>query len=119
MYQHTVIIIFKTLKYNLLVMCPCRWFWVTFGTTLYWTKRFWVCTRRHLNRPLLIVFCQVMEWHKKLEVAQLLEMRLNREVVIQKKEIKYLKNVIEEKERSISALEDDLIQESKVRPLTH
>ncbi|KAL2094036.1 hypothetical protein ACEWY4_011348 [Coilia grayii] len=57
---------------------------------------------------------KVMEWHKKLEAAQLLEMRLNREVAIQKKEITYLKNVIEEKEQSIGALEDDLIQESKL-----
>ncbi|XP_062402856.1 centrosomal protein of 290 kDa [Sardina pilchardus] len=57
---------------------------------------------------------KVIEWHRKLEEARLLELKSNREVSIQREEIKYLKTVIEEQERSISALEDDLNKDSKI-----
>ncbi|XP_048112318.1 centrosomal protein of 290 kDa [Alosa alosa] len=57
---------------------------------------------------------KVIEWHRKLEEARLLELKSNREVSIQREEIKYLKTVIEEQERSISALEDDHIKDSKI-----
>ncbi|XP_031417585.1 centrosomal protein of 290 kDa [Clupea harengus] len=57
---------------------------------------------------------KVIEWHKKLEESRLLEMKRSREVGIQKEEIRYLRNVVEEQERSISALEDDHIQERKL-----
>lgn len=55
------------------------------------------------------------EWHKKLEEARLQELRKNRELVAQREEIKYLKNLVAEQERSISGLEEELVQQSNVK----
>uniref|UniRef100_A0A8C5G5K4 Centrosomal protein of 290kDa coiled-coil region domain-containing protein n=1 Tax=Gouania willdenowi TaxID=441366 RepID=A0A8C5G5K4_GOUWI len=53
---------------------------------------------------------KVTEWHKKMEEARLQELRKGRELVVQKEEIKYLKNLVEEQERTIRALEEDIVQ---------
>lgn len=58
---------------------------------------------------------QVSEWHKKLEEARLQELRKNRELVARREEIKYLKNLVVEQERSISSLEEDLVQQNNVK----
>lgn len=58
---------------------------------------------------------QVAEWHKKLEEARLHELRRGRELVIQKEEIRHLKNVVEEQERTICMLEEDNVQQHTVR----
>lgn len=57
---------------------------------------------------------QVIEWHKKLEEVRLLEMRQNREINTQREEIKYLKNIVAEQERTISSQEEELVQQNNV-----
>lgn len=64
----------------------------------------------HRLRPV-----QVSEWHKKLEEARLQELRKNRELMAQREEIKYLKNLVAEQERSISNLEEELVQQNNVK----
>lgn len=65
--------------------------------------------------PQLITFKQVTEWHKKMEEARLQELRKARELVVQKEEIRYLKNLVEEQERTIRSLEEDIVQQNTVR----
>ncbi|XP_037307822.2 centrosomal protein of 290 kDa isoform X2 [Pungitius pungitius] len=55
---------------------------------------------------------KVTEWHKKMEEARLQELRKGRELVVQKEEIRYLKNLVEEQERTISSLEEDIVQQN-------
>ncbi|XP_073798224.1 centrosomal protein of 290 kDa isoform X14 [Danio rerio] len=57
---------------------------------------------------------KVSEWHKKLEDVRLLEMRQSRELNTQKEEIKYLKNCVAEQERTISGLEEELVQQNNL-----
>ncbi|XP_053361677.1 centrosomal protein of 290 kDa isoform X3 [Clarias gariepinus] len=57
---------------------------------------------------------KVSEWHKKLEEARLQELRKNRELVAQREEIKYLKNMVAEQESSISRLEEELVQQNNL-----
>ncbi|XP_034628260.1 centrosomal protein of 290 kDa isoform X1 [Trachemys scripta elegans] len=56
---------------------------------------------------------KVIEWHMKMEELRLQELKLNRELVKQKEEIKYLNNIISEYERTISNLEEEIVQQSK------
>lgn len=60
-------------------------------------------------------FKQVTQWHKKMEEARLQELRKGRDLVIQKEEIKYLKNLVEEQEQIISSLEKDIVEQNMVR----
>ncbi|XP_016425169.1 centrosomal protein of 290 kDa isoform X1 [Sinocyclocheilus rhinocerous] len=55
---------------------------------------------------------KVSEWHKKLEEVRLLEMRQSRELGAQREEIKYLKNIVAQQERTISGLEEELVQQN-------
>lgn len=61
---------------------------------------------------------QVMEWHKKMEEIRLQELRSARELMVQKEENQYLKNLVAEQERSISSLEQDVVQQNMVRMKT-
>ncbi|XP_053883594.1 centrosomal protein of 290 kDa isoform X1 [Malaclemys terrapin pileata] len=56
---------------------------------------------------------KVIEWHMKMEELRLQELKLTRELVKQKEEIKYLNNIISEYERTISNLEEEIVQQSK------
>ncbi|XP_078534998.1 centrosomal protein of 290 kDa isoform X2 [Lissotriton helveticus] len=56
---------------------------------------------------------KVIEWQKKMEELRLHELKLNRELVKKKEEIKYLNNIISEHERLISGLEEETVQQSK------
>lgn len=56
-----------------------------------------------------------MEWHKKMEEIRLQELRNARELMAQKEENQYLKNMVAEQERSISSLEQDIVQQNMVR----
>uniref|UniRef100_A0A8C3F171 Centrosomal protein 290 n=1 Tax=Chrysemys picta bellii TaxID=8478 RepID=A0A8C3F171_CHRPI len=56
---------------------------------------------------------KVIEWHMKMEELRLQELKLNRELVKQKEEMKYLNNIISEYERTISNLEEEIVQQSK------
>ncbi|XP_034734119.1 centrosomal protein of 290 kDa isoform X10 [Etheostoma cragini] len=58
---------------------------------------------------------RVTEWHKKMEEARLQELRKGRELVIQKEEIRYLKNLMEEQERTIHALEEDIVHQNMLQ----
>lgn len=58
---------------------------------------------------------QVMEWHKKMEEIRLQELRNARELVAQKEENQYLKNLVAEQERNISSLEQDIVHQNMVR----
>ncbi|XP_076589771.1 centrosomal protein of 290 kDa isoform X8 [Chaetodon auriga] len=58
---------------------------------------------------------KVTEWHKKMEEARLQEMRKGRELVVQKEEIRYLKNLVEEQERSIRSLEEETVQQNMLQ----
>uniref|UniRef100_A0A7N8WZR2 Centrosomal protein 290 n=1 Tax=Mastacembelus armatus TaxID=205130 RepID=A0A7N8WZR2_9TELE len=55
---------------------------------------------------------KVSEWHKKMEEARLQELRKGRELVVQKEEIRYLKNLVEEQERTVCSLEEDIVQQN-------
>ncbi|CAM4498952.1 unnamed protein product [Lepidochelys kempii] len=56
---------------------------------------------------------KVIEWHMKMEELRLQDLKLNRELVKQKEEMKYLNNIISEYERTISSLEEEIVQQSK------
>ncbi|NWT82311.1 CE290 protein, partial [Lanius ludovicianus] len=56
---------------------------------------------------------KVMEWHMKMEELHLQELKLSRELVKQKEEVKYLRNVISEYECTISNLEEEIVQQNK------
>ncbi|XP_074532941.1 centrosomal protein of 290 kDa [Halichoeres trimaculatus] len=58
---------------------------------------------------------KVTEWHKKMEEAHLLELRKGRELVVQKEEIRYLKNLVEEQERTIRSLEEENVQHNMLQ----
>lgn len=62
-----------------------------------------------------MVFTQVSEWHKRMEEARLQELRKGRELVVQKEEIRYLKNLVGEQEQTIRALEEEIVQLQTVR----
>ncbi|XP_072242523.1 centrosomal protein of 290 kDa isoform X1 [Leuresthes tenuis] len=53
---------------------------------------------------------KVTEWHKRMEEARLQELRKGRELVVQREEIRYLKNLVEEQDRTICSLEEDIVQ---------
>ncbi|KAJ8261931.1 hypothetical protein GJAV_G00160140 [Gymnothorax javanicus] len=57
---------------------------------------------------------KVSEWHKKMEDLRLQELRRARELTAQKEEIKYLRNIVAEQERTISGLEEDIIQQNNL-----
>lgn len=63
-------------------------------------------------------FNQVTEWHKKMEETRLQELRKGRELVLQKEEIRYLKNLVNEQEETIRSLEEDIVQLNTVRKKT-
>lgn len=50
----------------------------------------------------------------KIEELRLQELKLNRELVKDKEEIKYLNNIISEYENTISSLEEEIVQQNKV-----
>lgn len=50
-----------------------------------------------------------------MEEARLQELRKGRELVVQKEEIRFLKNLVEELERTICSLEEDNVQQNMVR----
>ncbi|XP_051625979.1 centrosomal protein of 290 kDa isoform X4 [Manacus candei] len=56
---------------------------------------------------------KVIEWHMKMEELHLQELKLNRELVKQKEEVKYLCNIISEYERTINNLEEEIVQQNK------
>ncbi|NWR12349.1 CE290 protein, partial [Paradoxornis webbianus] len=56
---------------------------------------------------------KVMEWHMKMEELHLQELKLSRELVKQKEEVKYLRNIISEYECTISNLEEEIVQQNK------
>ncbi|KAK2842693.1 hypothetical protein Q5P01_012893 [Channa striata] len=58
---------------------------------------------------------KITEWHKKMEEARLQELRKGRELVVQKEEIRYLKNLVEEQEGSIRMLEDEIVQQQTLQ----
>uniref|UniRef100_A0A8C9ZSC2 Centrosomal protein 290 n=1 Tax=Sander lucioperca TaxID=283035 RepID=A0A8C9ZSC2_SANLU len=58
---------------------------------------------------------KVIMWHKKMEEARLQELRKGRELVVQKEEIRYLKNLMEEQERTIRSLEEDIVQQNMLQ----
>ncbi|XP_042352849.1 centrosomal protein of 290 kDa [Plectropomus leopardus] len=58
---------------------------------------------------------KVTEWHKKMEEARLQELRKGRELVVQKEEIRYLRNLVEEQERTIRTLEEDIVQQNMLQ----
>lgn len=50
-----------------------------------------------------------------MEETRLQELRKTRELVAQKEENQYLKNLVEEQERTICSLEKDIVQQNMVR----
>ncbi|XP_072829368.1 centrosomal protein of 290 kDa isoform X5 [Vicugna pacos] len=56
---------------------------------------------------------KVISWHTKIEELRLQELKLNRELVKDKEEIKYLNNMISEYEHTISSLEEEIVQQNK------
>nr|KAF6451976.1 centrosomal protein 290 [Molossus molossus] len=56
---------------------------------------------------------KVISWHMKIEELRLQELKLNRELVKDKEEIKYLNNIISEYEQTISSLEEEIVQQNK------
>ncbi|CAJ1056113.1 centrosomal protein of 290 kDa isoform X1 [Xyrichtys novacula] len=58
---------------------------------------------------------KVTEWHKRMEEARLQELRKGRELNVQKEEIRYLKNLVEEQERAIRFLEEESVQQNTLQ----
>uniref|UniRef100_A0A665VRR3 Centrosomal protein 290 n=1 Tax=Echeneis naucrates TaxID=173247 RepID=A0A665VRR3_ECHNA len=58
---------------------------------------------------------KVTEWHKKMEEVRLQDLRKGRELMVQKEEIRYLKNLVEEQERSIRSLEEEIVQQNTLQ----
>lgn len=56
---------------------------------------------------------KVISWHMKIEELRLQELKLNRELVKDKEEIKYLNNIISEYEHTINSLEEEIVQMNK------
>ncbi|XP_064232980.1 centrosomal protein of 290 kDa isoform X3 [Aotus nancymaae] len=56
---------------------------------------------------------KVINWHMKIEELRLQELKLNRELVKDKEEIKYLNNIISEYEHTINSLEEEIVQQNK------
>ncbi|KAM5288763.1 centrosomal protein of 290 kDa [Ctenodactylus gundi] len=56
---------------------------------------------------------KVINWHMKIEELRLQELKLKRELVKDKEEIKYLNNIISEYEHTISCLEEEIVQQNK------
>uniref|UniRef100_A0A8C5X331 Centrosomal protein 290 n=1 Tax=Malurus cyaneus samueli TaxID=2593467 RepID=A0A8C5X331_9PASS len=56
---------------------------------------------------------KVIEWHMKMEELHLQELKLSRELIKQKEEVKYLRNIISEYECTISNLEEEIVQQNK------
>uniref|UniRef100_A0A8C3U6T2 Centrosomal protein 290 n=1 Tax=Catharus ustulatus TaxID=91951 RepID=A0A8C3U6T2_CATUS len=56
---------------------------------------------------------KVIEWHMKMEELHLQELKLSRELVKQKEEVKYLHNIISEYECTINNLEEEIVQQNK------
>ncbi|KAM4882921.1 centrosomal protein of 290 kDa isoform 3-T3 [Thomomys bottae] len=56
---------------------------------------------------------KVISWHTKIEELRLQELKLNRELVKDKEEIKYLNNIISEYEHTINSLEEEIVQQNK------
>uniref|UniRef100_U3K7S6 Centrosomal protein 290 n=1 Tax=Ficedula albicollis TaxID=59894 RepID=U3K7S6_FICAL len=56
---------------------------------------------------------KVIEWHMKMEELHLQELKLTRELVKQKEEVKYLHNIISEYECTISNLEEEIVHQNK------
>ncbi|XP_043736724.1 centrosomal protein of 290 kDa isoform X2 [Cervus elaphus] len=56
---------------------------------------------------------KVISWHTKIEELRLQELKLNRELVKDKEEIKYLNNIISEYEHTICSLEEEIVQQNK------
>ncbi|KAI4546699.1 hypothetical protein MG293_003254 [Ovis ammon polii] len=56
---------------------------------------------------------KVISWHTKIEELRLQELKLNRELVKDKEEIKYLNNIISEYENTIRSLEEEIVQQNK------
>lgn len=50
-----------------------------------------------------------------MEETRLQELRKARELVVQKEENQYLKNLVAEQEKAISSLEQDIVQQNMVR----
>ncbi|XP_046890019.1 centrosomal protein of 290 kDa isoform X2 [Hypomesus transpacificus] len=57
---------------------------------------------------------KVNEWHKKMEDVRLQELRRGRELGVQKEEIRHLKNLVAEQERTIQTLEEDIVQQNTI-----
>ncbi|XP_034443047.1 centrosomal protein of 290 kDa isoform X2 [Hippoglossus hippoglossus] len=58
---------------------------------------------------------KITEWHKKMEEARLQELRKGRELMVQKEEIRYLKNLVEQQERNVRTLEEDNVQQNTLQ----
>ncbi|KAM4572985.1 centrosomal protein of 290 kDa isoform 2-T2 [Odontesthes bonariensis] len=58
---------------------------------------------------------KVTEWHKRMEEARLQELRKGRELVVQREEIRYLKKLVEEQDRTICSLEEDVVQLNNIQ----
>ncbi|XP_030312204.1 centrosomal protein of 290 kDa [Calypte anna] len=56
---------------------------------------------------------KVIEWHMKMQELHLQELKLSRELVKQKEEVKYMRNMITEYECTISNLEEEVVQQRK------
>uniref|UniRef100_A0A4W5N3S0 Centrosomal protein 290 n=1 Tax=Hucho hucho TaxID=62062 RepID=A0A4W5N3S0_9TELE len=58
---------------------------------------------------------KVNEWHKKMEEVRLQELRRGRELGVQREEIRYLRSLVAEQERTIRTLEEDSVQQYTVQ----
>ncbi|XP_040200100.1 centrosomal protein of 290 kDa [Rana temporaria] len=56
---------------------------------------------------------KVTEWHKKMEEVRLQDLKRTRELNQKKEEMKYLNTVMSEQERTITNLEEELVQQGK------
>ncbi|XP_068595256.1 centrosomal protein of 290 kDa [Brachionichthys hirsutus] len=58
---------------------------------------------------------KVSQWHKRMEEARLQELRKGRELVVHKEEVRFLKNLVKEQEKTICSLEKDSVQHNMLQ----
>uniref|UniRef100_A0AAV2KXG4 Centrosomal protein of 290kDa coiled-coil region domain-containing protein n=1 Tax=Knipowitschia caucasica TaxID=637954 RepID=A0AAV2KXG4_KNICA len=57
---------------------------------------------------------KVIEWQKRMEEARLLELRRSRELLVQKEETVFLKRLVQEQERAVQRLEEEVVQQNSL-----
>ena len=62
---------------------------------------------------------KVAEWHTRMGDMKLEDMKLKRQIDLDREQITYLERIVTKHENSIGSLEMDLLKQAKVSPYLH